>query len=360
MIDPSAFERLRGIGLAPAIVQQLSGLEPLGADPALMRVVEVQRESVHLHDGVTESSASLLPTLRAVLAADGDALAVGDWVLAERNDFGQWWVHARVPPLNQFARRLHDGRDKVTRAVIVSNIDTALLVMGLDHDFNLRRLERYAALVRLAGVTPLAVLTKADLCADARARRREAEAVLPASTVALAVDALGGQPATALARWLQPGQALALLGSGGAGKSTLTNALTGTATQATGANRGGDGRGRHTTTARSLYVTPHGACIIDTPGLRALRLNGEADALGAVFDDIARLAPDCRFRDCRHEAELGCAVHDGVAGERLRNCHKLLRQARRDSISALERKAQVQQWKARGRTALQRLSAKRG
>jgi ribosome biogenesis GTPase len=175
----------------------------------------------------------------------------------------------------------------------------------------------------------------------------------------VAVNALGDDPMQALAPWLQPGQTLVLLGSSGAGKSTLTNALTG-AGQDTGANRRGDSRGRHTTTARSMHATPRGACIIDTPGLRTLRLDGEAEQLGAVFDDIARLALDCRFRDCQHENEPGCAVREGVSGDRLLSFQKLLREARRDTLTALERKAMVSQWKARGRAARVRMNAKRG
>ena len=359
MIDPTTYERLRRIGLASAIVQRLMTLAPAGADAALMRVTEVQREGLTLHDGVGEHAARLLPALRALLGVEGDAVAVGDWVLADQNAYDEWWVQQRVPPLNQLARRLHDGRDKVTRVVIVSNVDTAVLVMGLDHDYNLRRLERYVALVRLAGVGVVVVLTKADLCAEAPERLREVQALLPQGALAVAVNALGDEPRQALAPWLQAGQTLVLLGSSGAGKSTLTNALAGAA-QDTGGNRAGDSRGRHTTTVRSLHVTAQGACIIDTPGLRTLRLDGEADQLGAVFDDITALARHCRFRDCRHENEPGCAVGDGVSGERLRNYHKLLREARRDTLTALERKAMVSQWKARGRAARLRMNAKRG
>jgi ribosome biogenesis GTPase len=137
-----------------------------------------------------------------------------------------------------------------------------------------------------------------------------------------------------------------LLGSSGAGKSTLTNALCSQQVADTGANRSGDSRGRHTTTVRSLHVTPQGACIIDTPGLRTLRLDGDAAELETAFDDITRLALQCRFRDCRHEAEPGCAVRAGVPPERLRNYQKLQREARRDTLTALERKAQVSEWKS--------------
>ena len=372
MWNEESLARLRAIGLGPAMSQQVrqrlqgaaAGPEPRTAGseggPALMRVAEVQREGLGLHDGEREWAARLLPALRSELAAEADAVAVGDWVLARRNAFGEWWVGERLPPVNQLARRLHDGRDKVERVVIVSNVDTALLVMGLDHDFNLRRLERYVALVRMAGVTPLVVLTKADLCADPEQRRAAAQALLPAGAEAVALNALGDEPAQRLAPWLGPGQTVVLLGSSGAGKSTLTNALVGHGVQRTQANRAGDNRGRHTTTARVLHRAATGGCIIDTPGLRTLRLDGDAGALDQVFEDIAERALSCRFRDCRHEGEPGCAVRGVVPEERLRNWAKLQREARRDTVTALERKAQLSVWKARARGARQRVQAKRG
>ena len=362
MIDSLVFERLRGIGLTPAVVQQLVALRHDDTDPAgaLMRVVEVQREGLTLHDGCREYGARLLPATRATLAAEGEAIAVGDWVLVQRNDLTEWWVHERVPPVSQMARRLHDGRDKVMRVVIVSNVDTALLVMGLDLDFSLRRLERYVALAQMAHVTPVVVLTKADLCAQAQDRVAQVQALLPPHAGVVAVNALAPHARAALAPWLTSGQTLVLLGSSGTGKSTLTNTLMGAAVAATGGNRAGDGRGRHTTTVRTLHSTPEGACIIDTPGLRTLRLDGDTDGLDAAFADITQLAGRCRFRDCQHEDEPGCAVRVGVSPERLKNYNKLLREARRDSITALQRKVQVQQWKARGRQARLRADAKRG
>lgn len=364
MLEPNSLERLRGIGLAAPLISRLSDfvLPPTLSQPQLLRVVEVQRDALTLHDGDIEHPARALPALLSDLAAYADALAVGDWVLAERNVHGQWWVHARIPPATQIARRLHDGRDKVTRTVIVANVDTALLVMGLDHDYNLRRLERYLALVRLAGIGAVVVLTKADLCTEPglrEPREREVAAILPPGAAVVSVDATNASAAQALAPWLVAGQTLVLLGASGTGKSTLTNALIGEAVQVTGANRADDSRGRHTTTARSLHRTPQGACIVDTPGLRTLRLDSEAGDVQAVFDDIAQLAPMCRFRDCRHHDEPGCAVRDAVPGERLKNFHKLLREAQRDTMSALQRKEQVQVWKVRSRAARERARAKR-
>lgn len=362
--NEESMANLRTIGLTPAMARQATQQRPDTAatddGPVLMRVAEVQREGLGLHDGLREWAARLRPALRQQLAAESDAIAVGDWVFAKRNAFGEWWVGERLPPVNQLARRLHDGRDKVERVVIVANVDTAMLVMGLDHDFNLRRLERYLALVRMAGVTPLVVLTKTDLCVEADTRLAAVRALLPAGAEAVALNALGDEPARRLAPWLGAGQTVVMLGSSGAGKSTLTNALVGHDVQRTQANRAGDNRGRHTTTARVLHRAAAGGCIIDTPGLRTLRLDGDADALAQVFDDIAECAQGCRFRDCRHEGEPGCAVRGVVPDERLRNWAKLEREARRDTLTALERKAQVSVWKARARGARARAQAKRG
>jgi ribosome biogenesis GTPase len=360
MIDPHRLAALQAIGLTPALTEALISRVPEGTDPTPMRVTEVQREGLQLHDGQDEHAARAMPSLTQQLLADDDAIAVGDWVLAQCNVFGEWWVHQRVPPTTQIARRLHDGREKVTRVVIVSNVDTAFLVMGLDHDFSLRRLERFVALAQMARITPVVVLSKADLCADVPARVAEVQALLPAQAAVVAVNALSRDACTALAPWLQCGQTVVLLGSSGTGKSTLTNTLVGSDVAVTGANRSDDSRGRHTTTSCSLYRTAGGACIIDTPGLRTLRLDGDAAALGEAFADVAHLAGGCRFRDCRHFGEPGCAVRGTVSDERLNNYNKLLREARRDTLTALEHKVQVQQWKARGRQARIRAEMKRG
>ena len=360
MIDEHTAVRLQAIGLTPAMRRHIEALAKEPDAPFLQRIAEVQRDALTLHDGEHELPARALPTLLAT-AREHDGLAVGDWVFASCNRLGEWWVHARVPPLTQLARRNHDGRDKVTRALIVSNVDTALLVMGLDHDFNLRRLERYLALVRLSGVGAVVVLTKADLFAPemARHRLRETAELLPPGIEVVALNALGGEPLDALAPWLGAGQTLVAVGSSGAGKSTLTNALLGQARQDTAANRLGDGRGRHTTTARSLHLVPGGACIIDTPGLRTLRLDADAGTLQGVFDDIARLSLHCRFRDCRHQGEPGCAVRDAAPPQRLRNFHKLQREIHRDAMSALQRKEQRQVWKVRHKAARERDRVKR-
>lgn len=368
--------RLQGIGLTDHEARWAESLSPeamtrrLGPVTAdetdaahrplsLARIVEVQRDHVQLHDGLVPRRARVVHGLQTALADEADALAVGDWVLAAADRYGDCWVHWRAPPRNQLARRLHDGRDKVARVVIVSNVDTAVLTMGLDHDFNLKRLDRYLAMVRMAGVQAVVVLTKADLAADAAQRLALVQQALPPDVPALAVSGLDRGSCAALAPWLQSGRTLVLLGSSGAGKSTLTNTLCEGSSQDTGPTRHGDGRGRHTTTVRSLHLAPSGACIIDTPGLRSLRLDGDEAALRSVYEDVSSLAEHCRFRDCRHEGEPGCAVREGVAEDRLRGWHKLQREARRDTLTALERQRQLSEWKARGRAGRARAKDKR-
>lgn len=348
-MELDAWDRLRPIGFSQAVAQALAAL---GSDGEAVRVTEVHRDSVRVSDGAAEHSARMLPALRRI----APVLAVGDWVLVERDVHGAPWVSARIPPLNELARRdEHGGRQP-----LVCNVDTALLVMGLDGDFNLRRLERYLALVTPPGLWPVVVLTKADQCADVGARCDEVTARVGRNVDVLAVNALDASATEALAPYLGPGQTLVLLGSSGAGKSTLTNTLLGAPAQATGAVRDDDSRGRHTTTARSLHRLPGGACVIDTPGLRGLAPDVDAAALTASFDDIAALAKDCRFRDCSHRDEPGCAVRAGVDADRLSNYQKMLRDARRETMTALQRREMVSLWKARTRSAAAWMKMKRG
>lgn len=348
------FDRLRPIGLSLAMARAIAlAREKLSGAP--LRVTEVHRETLRVHDGVAEFTARVMPRLQRALADDADALAVGDWVLAERDRHGDWWTLTRVAPHTRLARRDMHGLPQV----FASNVDTALLVMGLDTDFSPRRLERYLALVQGSGVEPLIVLSKADLCArEIEPRLETLRARLPRGLNFVAVNALDRGVATHLAPWLGAGQTLVMLGSSGAGKSTLTNTLLGTAVQDTGGVRHGDGRGRHTTTVRSLHLLPSGACVIDTPGVRTLR--PATDVTGAGFDDVVSLAQACRFRDCRHGGEPGCAVREGVLPDRLANFHKLERELRRDTMTALERREQLNLWKARGRAARARMRGKQG
>lgn len=349
------FESLRNIGLTQAIASQLHSFTHAAPGAQLVRVTQVHRDSTIVHDGIREAPARVSPRLQGDLAARGANLAVGDWALREPEDGGAHWLAARLEPSTYIARRTEDGR----RQALASNVDTALLVMGLDHDFNPRRMERYLALVHAAGVAPVVVLTKRDIGVDAAERMALMVQRFPAGLPVFAVNALGDEPACVLAPWLGPAQTLILLGSSGAGKSTLTNTLTG-GQQATGGVRGDDSRGRHTTTARSLHLCPGGACIIDTPGLRALRLDADEGQLEAAFDDIDALAAQCQFRDCSHEAEPGCAVRGAVDEDRLRNYHKLLREVRRSQQTPLDRIADRAKWKVLVKSVAARERYKRG
>lgn len=349
------FETLRQIGLTPQLASQLAFLPPAAPGSCLMRITEVQRDLLQVHDGVAEHTARALPALVNLLQEQCTGLAVGDWVVVAPHAHGEWWIAQQLPPFTHLARRANDGR----RQPLASNVDTALLVMGLDHDYNLRRMERYLALVQASGVMGVVVLTKADIGDAVEARMAEVHQRLPRSIPAYAVNALAPDTQDELAPWLAPGQTLVLLGSSGAGKSTLTNTLSGSASQMTGDVRRGDGRGRHTTTARSLHLCPSGVCIIDTPGLRTWRPDADEESLAATFEDIEALAGHCHFRDCQHEDEPGCAVRGVVPDDRLLNYHKLLREVRRSQQTPLERKALQAKWKVIGKAGKARSNEKR-
>lgn len=345
------FDRLRPIGLTPAIAQALL-LQ--FAEGRVVRVTEVQRETVLVHDGFAEFAVRVAPMLQR-WHASADALAVGDWGVVHVDTQGAPWLARCIPAQTQLVRRAPDG----ARQALVHNVDTAFLLMGLDADFNPRRIERYLALVQPAGIWPVIVLTKLD-CAEGCAARAEAlRARIPVDVPVVAVDATSVAAAQALAPYLDAGRTVVLLGSSGAGKSTLTNTLAGELLQPTGVVRVDDSRGRHTTTKRTLRVLSGGACVIDTPGLRGLRPDIDAEELGASFSDVEALCRCCRFRDCTHRTEPGCAVRAAVDADRLANFHKLQREIRRDRMDVLARQQRQQQVKVRARAMRARLREKR-
>lgn len=257
-------------------------------------------------------------------------------MLAECSVHGEWWVHKRVTPLNQLTRRVYEGRGKILRTVIVSNVDVALVVMGRDADFSLRRLERYLALVRSCGVQPVVALSIADLCQDLPWRLHAVDYHLSPETPTVALDARSADCRERLPHWLAAGRTAVLLGSSGAGKSMLINSPMARDVRRTCALRRGDGRGRHTTTPRSLHRIDGAGCTFDTPGLRALRLDID-EAAAASFADVAVLGAQCRFRDCRQVHEPGFALRDQVLPGRLPGFLKLQREAQSDELSELQR-----------------------
>lgn len=257
---------------------------------------------------------------------------VGDFVRLEADDdqIIEW-----LPRSSLFKRGAAGEHHRIQP--IAANIDTVFVVTGLDRDFNPRRLERYLVLVHASGAAPVLVLTKADRCQDVAQLRAQLAAIEASGVPVVVINAKDAASAAALSPWLGRGQSVVLVGSSGAGKSTLTNTLLGRKTMKTAAVRATDSRGRHTTTHRALSVLPQGACLIDTPGMRELKLTGMEDVADQVFDDIEALAQNCRFRDCRHAAEPDCAVQAALAaGEidpgHLANYFKLM--AEREQISA--------------------------
>ena len=233
--------------------------------------------------------------------------AVGDWVLIEGEAPSALEIVALLPRFSAIKRGA--AGEHYRQQVIAANIDTVFVVCGLDADFNVRRIERYLMLVGGSGVQPVVVLTKADKDgADTVAAVDELRAL---DVPVLAVNAKDRASVTTLEPWLGAGQSIVLVGSSGAGKSTLTNTLLGTDRMKTGAVRETDDRGRHTTTHRALIPLPSGACMIDTPGMRELKPTGEED-VAESFADVEALAAQCKFRDCRHAKEPGCAVRAAI------------------------------------------------
>lgn len=265
------------------------------------------------------------------------ALTVGDWILLDAQ--GRF---LRVLQRQSCFRRKAAG-SRLSEQLIAANIDAAFVVCSLNDDFNLNRIERYLSLAHHAEVEPVVVLTKMDLCPDP-ATPSAAVQGLDKRLCVVTVNGLSDDSVAALLPWCRPGQTVVLLGSSGAGKSTLSNTLLGRATQLTQSIRESDARGRHTTTRRSLLAMPGGAMLLDTPGMRELQLADCEEGVAATFADIEDMAGQCRFGDCRHESEPGCAVRAAIdAGQlderRLLSYRKLLREQAFNGASLAQRKA---------------------
>lgn len=352
---------LAALGWDPGWSAAFLAHEAAGHRPA--RVIAAHRDAWVVATPAGARDAVISGRLRYEAFGPADLPAVGDWVAVAADaddgagDGGPAVVHAVLPRRSAFRRFAGDsnrsGSGRISdQQVLAANVDVALLVAGLDRDFNLRRLERYLAVAHAGGATPVVVLNKADLDADVAGHRVAAEAVAPGVRVH-AISALEGHGVDELAAThLAPGTTAVVLGSSGAGKSTLVNRLLGEERQRTSAVRLDDSKGRHTTRYRELVPLPGGALLIDTPGIRSIEVAGAEDGIDDAFADIAGLAAGCRFRDCRHEREPGCAVlaaraDGGLDPSRLDSYRKLEREAARVAREAdpLLRAEERRRWK---------------
>ena len=301
-----------------------------------VRVMAVHRG--HLEVTGPDYSGPLSPTTHLTDHDEAGPPTVGDWLLIEPDTSR---VRRVLDRTSVFKRRAA-GTARHTQ-LIAANVDTLFIVSSCNQDFNIARLERYLALARDAQVTPIIVLTKADMATTPEDYAQEAQNLLPGLLVEL-VDARDRESLRCLDPWCLTGQTLAVVGSSGVGKSTLTNSLLGGDDIATQGIREDDAKGRHTTTGRAVHHLPSGAWLIDTPGMRELQLTDVQDGLEDVFADIIELSAACRFKDCQHETEPGCAVQKAIkAGDldpaRLARYRKLIREERFNSETLAERRA---------------------
>lgn len=322
---------LSALGFGPFFEQQLqtSGDEVIPA-----RIAAEHRGAYEVWSPAGSGRAQLAGRLRHALE-DGAAPGVGDWVLVKDVPGpDRTTVIERVLERRTVFTRGAAGREARAQ-VVAANVDLVFAVCGLDADFNVRRIERYLARIWGSGAQPAVILNKADVCADPRARLGEVEGHAGGVPVHV-ISALRSEGIEAVRASIRDGMTAALVGSSGAGKSTLVNALLGERRMRTGEVRASDGRGCHVTTHRQLVRLPGGGLLLDTPGMRELQLLDD-DGVDTVFEDVAALASHCRFRDCRHDIEPGCAVKEAVEsgaldGDRFDHFRKLAREARANEL----------------------------
>jgi ribosome biogenesis GTPase len=277
------------------------------------RVVSARRKIYRVAGEQGELQAQVSGRFRHQAADTADFPTAGDWVGIRQAGARAAVIHFTVPRRTWLSRKAPGQR--VEEQLICANVDRVFLVSALDRDFNPRRIERYLSSIFEGGAEPVIVLNKVDLCPDAEARVLQARAVcfdLPL----VCTSALSGEGLEAFAAWLEPGKTAAFVGSSGVGKSTLVNRLLGEQAQETRELRAG-GKGRHTTTHRELFLIPGKGMVIDNPGMRELQLWAHEERLGETFAEIEQLAGQCRFSDCLHEAEPGCAVRREVEAGKL-------------------------------------------
>jgi ribosome biogenesis GTPase len=331
MTDHSA---LSDLGWQAWFQQQLSLEEWEITMPA--RVIEQHRSGVVLATGEAVLTVPLLATT--------PELVVGDWLLLD----SEQRVVRRLERKTCFARKA--AGSELKKQIISANVDIAFIVSSMNDDFNLNRIERFLTLVNEAGAEPVVILSKSDQVQSPAQFVEQVHAIDPYLAVEM-VNCLDAESVARLMPWIRRGTTVAVLGSSGVGKSTLINTLLGEQRQSTGEIREDDAKGRHTTTSRSLIAMKNGGLLLDTPGMREIQLADAREGIAATFADIEALASRCRFADCQHQAEPGCAVLAAIdAGEldqrRLDNYMKLLREESRNTASLAEqRKASKAQGK---------------